>query len=129
MLVPLWLAVVVAAARLAARVERRNAGAVLPTVLAAEAALLGLFLVVGVALVPHPDASTLLTQTVVAGAGVCAMATQSVVSRLAGYAYPTTMVTGTLTLLGMDLRGDRALALGRAVMAFAGGALLGGAVT
>ena len=69
------------------------------------------------------------------------MAAQSVVSRLAGYAYPTTRVTGTLTLLGMDaaqllsrghpagerprLRGQ-AEGPGRAVGAFAAGAGLGG---
>jgi uncharacterized membrane protein YoaK (UPF0700 family) len=95
----------------------------------------------GVRLVPDPHASTLLTQAVVGAAGVCAMATQSVVSRLGGYAYPTTMVTGTLTLLGMDsaqaLFGQhgpaerdavlgRVKALARVVVAFAAGAGLGG---
>ena len=141
LMVPLWLAAVVGVAGVAGHVRRRDPSRVLPTVLALEAALLGMFLVLGVRLVPGPDASTLLTQTIVTGAGVLAMAAQSVVSRLAGYTYPTTMVTGTLTLLGMDgaqvlfgehpdddrsrLRGQ-VRTLGRAVVAFAAGAGLGG---
>ena len=141
LMVPMWLAAVVGVAAVAGNVRRLDPSRVLPTVLALEAALLGLFLVVGVSLVPSSDASTLLTQTIVTGVGVCAMAAQSVVSRLAGYAYPTTMVTGTLTLLGMDsaqvlfgrqsadersrLR-PQVAALGRAVLAFAAGAGLGG---
>jgi uncharacterized membrane protein YoaK (UPF0700 family) len=121
LMVPLWLAAVVAAGRFG----RRGGIAAL---LAAEAGLLGLFLLAGVTL----EGSTLVTQAIVAGAGVCAMATQSVVSRLGGYAYPTTMVTGTLTLLGMDLAAGeaearpRVLALGRVVVAFAAGAGAGG---
>lgn len=141
LMVPLWLAAVVAVAGVAGHVRQRDPSRVLPTVLALEAALLGGFLVLGVTLVPGPEASTLMTQTIVTGAGVLAMAAQSVVSRLAGYAYPTTMVTGTLTLLGMDgaqvllghhsdedrarLRGQ-VRTLGRAVVAFAAGAGLGG---
>ncbi len=141
LMVPLWLAAVVAVAGVAGQVRERDPSRVLPTVLALEAVLLGVFLVLGVSLVPGPDASTSVTQTIVTGAGVLAMAAQSVVSRLAGYAYPTTMVTGTLTLLGMDgaqvlfrrqsdderfrLRGQ-VRALGRAVIAFAAGAGLGG---
>jgi uncharacterized membrane protein YoaK (UPF0700 family) len=141
LMVPLWLAAVVAVAGVAGQVRRRDPSRVLATVLALEAALLGGFLLLGVSLVPHPDSSTVVTQTIVTGAGVLAMAAQSVVSRLAGYAYPTTMVTGTLTLLGMDvaqmrvgpqsdddrshLRGQ-VQALGRAVVAFAAGAGLGG---
>ena len=141
LMVPLWLAAVVGVAGMAARVRRRDPSRVLATVLALEAALLGGFLLLGIGLVPHPDSSTVVTQTIVTGAGVLAMAAQSVVSRLAGYAYPTTMVTGTLTLLGMDvaqmrsrpqsgddrsrLRGQ-VQALGRAVLAFAAGAGLGG---
>lgn len=125
LMVPLWLVAVVAAAR----IGRRDG---IVTLLAVEAGLLGLFLLAGVALVPHPEASTLVTQALVAGVGVCAMATQSVVSRLGGYAYPTTMVTGTLTLLGMDLGAPDAEArrrvapLGRVVVAFAAGAGAGG---
>ncbi|HUR23724.1 MAG TPA: YoaK family protein [Acidimicrobiales bacterium] len=141
LMIPLWLAGVVAAAGVAGEVRQRDPSRVLSTVLALEAALLGAFLLLGVALVPSPDSSTLVTQTIVTGAGVLAMAAQSVVSRLAGYAYPTTMVTGTLTLLGMDgaqvlfrqhagddrtrLRGQIG-ALSRAVAAFAAGAGLGG---
>ena len=141
LMVPLWLAAVVAVAAVAGQVRRRDPSRVLPTVLAVEAVLLGGFLVLGVSLVPGPDSSTLVTQTIVTGAGVLAMAAQSVVSRLAGYAYPTTMVTGTLTLLGMDgaqvllrqhsddersrLR-SQIQTLGRAVVAFAAGAGLGG---
>lgn len=127
LMVPLWLAAVVAATR----IGRRDG---IVTLLAVETGLLALFLVAGVALVPHPDASTLVTQALVAGAGVCAMATQSVVSRLGGYAYPTTMVTGTLTLLGMDLGAPdaearrRVAALARVVLAFALGAGAGGSV-
>lgn len=141
LMVPLWLAAVVAVAGIAGRVRDRDPSQVLPTVLGLEAALLGVFLLLGVSLVPGPDASTMVTQTIVTGAGVLAMAAQSVVSRLAGYAYPTTMVTGTLTLLGMDgaealfrrqSEDDRARlrsqirALGRAVATFAAGAGLGG---
>lgn len=141
LMVPLWLAAVVGVAGVAGQVRRRDPSRVLPTVLALEAVLLGGFLIVGVSLVPSPDASTTVTQTIVVGAGVLAMAAQSVVSRLAGYAYPTTMVTGTLTLLGMDVAqvlsgqpsdDDRRRLrrqveeLGRAVVAFAAGAGLGG---
>jgi uncharacterized membrane protein YoaK (UPF0700 family) len=143
-MVPLWFVAVVVAAVGAGRVERRRPAGVLPAVLGAEAALIALFLALGVALVPHPQASTLVTQAVVAGAGVCAMATQSVVTRLGGYAYPTTMVTGTLTLLGMDAaqvlfrlapRSARPAlvrqvkALTRVVAAFAAGAALAGVLT
>ncbi len=86
------------------------------------------------ALVPDREASTLITQTIVGGAGVCAMGVQSVVSRLGGYAFPTTMVTGTLTLLGMDLaRRDQGMAVarritifGRVIVAFGIGAALAG---
>ena len=141
LMVPLWLAAVVAVAGVAGHVRQRDPSRVLPTVLALEAALLGAFLLLGVSLVPGPDSLTVATQTVVTGAGVVAMAAQSVVSRRAGYAYPTTMVTGTLTLLGMD--GAQVLfgrdteddlarlrrqvgGLGRAVAAFAAGAGLGG---
>jgi uncharacterized membrane protein YoaK (UPF0700 family) len=141
LMVPLWLAAVVGVAGVAGQVRRRDPFRVLARVLALEAALLGGFLLLGVSLVPRPDSSTVVTQTVVTGAGVLAMAAQSVVSRLAGYAYPTTMVTGTLTLLGMDLAQMRSgpqpdedhsrlrgqvQTLGRAVVAFAAGAGLGG---
>jgi uncharacterized membrane protein YoaK (UPF0700 family) len=117
---------------------------VLPALLGAEAALLALFLLLGVALVPDRDASTLLTQTIVGAAGVVAMAVQSVVTRVGGYVFPTTMVTGTLTLLGMDagqaLFGNqpekerevvvrRIKAFSRVVLAFAIGAALGGFMT
>lgn len=140
-MVPLWLAAVIAAAGAAGRIERRNSSAVLPVILGAEALLLGLFLVMGVALIPDRDASTLVTQTVVGAAGVCAMGVQSVVTRLGGYAFPTTMVTGTLTLLGMDSAqalfgaqpsGERAVvvrrvkAFSKVVLGFAVGAALGG---
>ena len=143
-MVPLWLAAVVLAAGAAGRIGRRRPTAVLPAVLAAEAGLLGLFLLLGVALVPDREASTLLTQTIVGAAGVCAMGVQSVVTRLGGYVFPTTMVTGTLTLLGMDLgqtafglqpAGERAAvvrrmkAYSRVVVAFGVGAALGGLMT
>ena len=143
-MVPLWLTAVVGAAGMAGRIERRDGAAVLPVLLVVEAALLALFLFLGVALVPDQDASTLLTQTLVGGAGVVAMAVQSVVTRVGGYVFPTTMVTGTLTLLGMDvgqaLLGNQAgkeraivvrriKAFSRVVLAFAVGAALGGLMT
>ena len=143
-MVPLWLVAVVAAAGAAGRIERRSPVAVLPAILGAEAVLLGLFLLLGAALVPDRDASTLLTQTIVGAAGVSAMGVQSVVTRLGGYVFPTTMVTGTLTLLGMDSAqalfgaqpdGERAVvvrrvkAFSRVVLAFAVGAAVGGLVT
>ena len=143
-MVPLFLAAVIAAAAGAARIERRNSSLVLPVILAAEASLLGLFLVLGVTLVPDRDSSTLVTQAIVGAAGVCAMGVQSVVTRLGGYVFPTTMVTGTLTLLGMDSAqvlfgtqpsADRAVvvrrvkAFGRVVLAFAVGAAIGGLMT
>ena len=140
-MVPLWLAAVVTAAAAAGRIERRRTWAALPAVLGAEAVLLGLFLSLGVALVPHRDSATLVTQTIVGAAGVGAMGVQSVVTRLGGYTFPTTMVTGTLTPLGMD--GAQALfqsdasreravllrrmkAFGRVLLAFGIGAALGG---
>jgi uncharacterized membrane protein YoaK (UPF0700 family) len=143
-LVPLWFVAVVLAAGAAGRIEPRRPGFVLPALLGAEAALLGLFLVCGVALIPDVHSVTLVDQGLVAGAGVCAMATQSVVSRLGGYAYPTTMVTGTLTLLGMDSAQalfrrhppearaavlGRVKALARVVLAFATGAGVSALVT
>jgi uncharacterized membrane protein YoaK (UPF0700 family) len=143
-MVPLWLAAVVAAAGVTKRMERRGGSVVLPALLGAEGALLALFLLLGVVLVPDRDASTLLTQSIVGGAGVVAMAVQSVVTRVGGYVFPTTMVTGTLTLLGMDmgqaLAGDRTdkerpvvvrriKAFSRVVVAFAVGAALGGLLT
>ena len=75
---------------------------------------------------------------------MCAMGVQSVVTRLGGYVFPTTMVTGTLTLLGMDSAqalfgsqpdGERAVvvrrvkAFSRVVLAFAVGAGVGGLMT
>ena len=132
-MVPLWLAAVVVAAAWAR--TRRSAG--VGSLLAAEAGLLALFLVLGVALVPHRNASTLVTQTIVGAAGVCAMGLQSVVTRLGGYAFPTTMVTGTLTLLGMDIADRdqgpavtrRIRVLTRVVVAFGVGAAVAGLTT
>ena len=143
-MVPLWLAAVIVAAGAAGWAERRNPASGLPAILAAEAVLLAVFLLLGVALVPDRDASTLVTQTIVGAAGVCAMGVQSVVTRLGGYVFPTTMVTGTLTLLGMDSAeaifrrqpdGERAVvvrrikAFSRVVVAFAVGAAVGGLMT
>ncbi len=132
-MVPLWLGAVVVAAAWAK--TRRSPG--LGPLLAAEAGLLAVFLVLGVALVPHRNASTLVTQTIVGGAGVCAMGVQSVVTRLGGYAFPTTMVTGTLTLLGMDIADrDQGVAVthrikvfSRVVVAFGVGAAVAGLTT
>ena len=142
-MVPLWLVAVVVAAGMAGGFEARGSDA-LPVVLATEAALLGVFLVPGAALVADRHAANLVTQTVVGAAGVCAMGVQSVATRLGGYAFPTTMVTGTLTLLGMDtaqaafrLHPDdqraailrRIKAFTRVVLAFTIGAALGGLMT
>ena len=132
-MVPLWLGAVVVAAAWAR--TRRSPG--LGRVLGAEAGLLALFLVLGVALVPDRKASTLVTQTIVGAAGVSAMGVQSVVTRLGGYAFPTTMVTGTLTLLGMDIAGRgqevavarRIRVFSRVVVAFGAGAALAGMMT
>jgi uncharacterized membrane protein YoaK (UPF0700 family) len=140
-MVPLWLLAVVGVSVAAGRAARRSSSTALAAALGLEAGLLAVFLGVGLMLVPDPQTLTAWTQTVVTGAGVCAMAAQSVVSRLAGYAYPTTMVTGTLTLLGMDwaqvLAGQQPAeerarllrqvrALGRVAAAFAAGAAAGG---
>lgn len=72
------------------------------------------------------------------------MGVQSVVTWLGGYVFPTTVVTGTLTLLGMDTAqvligpqpsADRAVvvrrvkAFGRVVLDFAVGAAFGGLMT
>ncbi|HEX2046498.1 MAG TPA: YoaK family protein [Acidimicrobiales bacterium] len=132
-MVPLWLAAVVVAAAWAR--THRSTG--LGPLLTAEAGLVALFLLLGVALVPDRNASTLATQTIVAAAGVCAMGAQSVVTRLGGYAFPTTMVTGTLTLLGMDIADrDQGMAVrrrmgvfSRVVAAFGVGAALAGMTT
>lgn len=140
-MVPLWLLAVIGVSVVAGRAARRDASTGLPAALGLEAGLLAVFIGLGLALIPDPRASTAWTQAIVTGAGVCAMAAQSVVSRLAGYAYPTTMVTGTLTLLGMDwaqVFGGRqsaeerarllcqVRALGRVAAAFAAGAAAGG---
>jgi uncharacterized membrane protein YoaK (UPF0700 family) len=141
LMVPWWLAVVVVGAGAAGVIGRHRPDLVLPTLLGAEATLLAMLLVAGVALVPDSHASTLVTQTMAGAAGVAAMAVQSVVTRLGGYAYPTTMVTGTLTLLGLDAAAAifdlpasggrpavlrRIKAFTRVVLAFAVGAGLGG---
>ena len=72
------------------------------------------------------------------------MGIQSVVTRPGGYVFPTTMVSGTLTLLGMDmaqsrsglqpdtrhaLTGRRIRAYSRVAVAFGVGAALGGLLT
>ena len=136
-MVPLFFAAVVLAARAAGRIGPEDPSSALHLILAAEAVLLGLFLGLGVALVPDRYASTLVSQSVVGAAGVCAMGVQSVATRLGGYVFPTTMVTGTLTLLGMDVAEarqnpaimPRIKAFSRVVAAFAVGAALGGLMT
>lgn len=65
------------------------------------------------------------------------MGLQSVVTRLGGYAFPTTMVTDTLTLLGMDIADrDQGVAVtrrirvfSRVVVAFGFGAAVAGLTT
>jgi uncharacterized membrane protein YoaK (UPF0700 family) len=111
----------------------------------AEALFLALFLVLGTILFPSPGASGLLAEIIVGAAGVSAMAIQTAVTRLAGYLFPTNMVTGTMTVLGMDTAGllfrfhssaaervtisRRAREYGRVVLGFAAGAAVAAVVT
>jgi uncharacterized membrane protein YoaK (UPF0700 family) len=113
LMVPLWLAAVVASAVAAREIGRQQPAALMPVLLAAEALLLALFLVLGVALVPDRHASTPVTQTIVGAAGVVAMGLQSVISRLGGYTFPTTMVPSFQDLkiredICLQTRADRA---------------------
>ena len=117
----------------------------IPVALTAEALFLGLFMLMGLMLFPQPGSSGLLAEVVVGAAGVSAMAIQTAVTRLAGYLFPTNMVTGTMTQLGMDTAGlllrlhrsddERAVASRRAreyarvVTGFAVGAALAAVVT
>ena len=132
---PIFFAMVVFGTAVAGRGGLRAA-------LTAEAAFLGLFLILGLALVPEPGAAGRAAEIVVGAAGVAAMAIQTAVTRLAGHPYPTNMVTGTMTVLGMDtaalLFGSgedrttvrrRARHLAHVVAGFAAGATLAALVT
>ena len=142
---PVFFVAVVAGTILAGKADRRRPGLGIPLALVAEAILLAIFLLLGVILFPTPAASGLLAQIAVGAVGVSAMAIQTVTTRLAGHLYPTNMVTGTMTVLGMDAgalvarlhSGDpeRAGAAVRArqyalvVAGFVAGAILAAAVT
>ncbi|MGH9278825.1 MAG: DUF1275 family protein [Acidimicrobiales bacterium] len=142
---PVFFVMVAVGTAIAAGAERRRPSLGIPVALAAEAAFLALFMVLGLRLFPQPGASGLAAEIVVGAAGVSAMAIQTAVTRLAGHVFPTNMVTGTMTMLGMDTAGlllrshpsdgDRTIAAARVrtyakvVAAFAGGAALGAVVT
>jgi uncharacterized membrane protein YoaK (UPF0700 family) len=130
---------------LAGAAERRRHSFGLPVALTAEALFLGLFMVLGLLFFPSPGSSGLVAEVVVGAAGVSGMAIQTAVTGLAGYLFPTNMVTGTMTQLGMDTAGllfrlhrstdERAVASRRAreyarvVVGFAFGAALAAVVT
>ncbi|MGH9224961.1 MAG: YoaK family protein [Acidimicrobiales bacterium] len=136
---PLFFAMVAFGTAVAAR------GPGIRAALTAEATFLGLFLVLGVVLIPEPGAASLTGEVVVGAAGVSAMAIQTAVTRLAGHAFPTNMVTGTMTMLGMDAArlllhldnaateraatSRRARLHGRVVLGFAAGAAAAALVT
>ena len=142
---PVFFIMVVVGTALAGIVERFRPSLGIPVALTAEALFLGLFLLLGTRLFPRPGASGLLAEIVVGAAGVSAMAIQTAVTRLAGYLFPTNMVTGTMTVLGMDTAGmlfrlhtsateremirRRARQYARVVLGFAVGAVLAAVVT
>lgn len=102
---PVFFIMVVVGTALAGKTERFRPSLGIPVALTAEAFFLVLFLLLGTQLFPRPGASGLLAEIVVGAAGVSAMAIQTAVTRLAGYLFPTNMVTGTMTVLGMDTAG------------------------
>jgi uncharacterized membrane protein YoaK (UPF0700 family) len=142
---PVFFVMVVVGTALAGKAERRSPSLGIPVALMAEAVFLGIFLVLGLVLVPRPGAAGLLAEVVVGAAGVSAMAIQTAVTRLAGYLFPTNMVTGTMTVLGMDTAGllfrfhgsgeeravisRRAREYARVVAGFASGAVVAAVVT
>ena len=142
---PVFFVATVAGTVLAGKVERQRPALGIPAALVAEAVILAFFLVLGVILFPTPGASGLLAQVAVGAVGVSAMAIQTVTTRLAGHLYPTNMVTGTMTVLGMDVGAlvarlhsggtDRAVTAARArqyavvVLGFAAGAVVAAALT
>lgn len=142
---PVFFVMVVAGTAIAGAAERRRPSFGIPVALTVEALFFGLFMVLGLVLFPSPGPSGLIAEIVVGAAGVSGMAIQTAVTRLAGYLFPTNMVTGTMTQLGMDTAGllfrlyrsndDRAVVSTRAgeyarvVGGFAVGAALAAAVT
>jgi uncharacterized membrane protein YoaK (UPF0700 family) len=142
---PVFFVMVVVGTALAGRAERVKTSFGIPVALAAEAFFLLAFLILGRVLFPEPGASGMVAEIVVGAAGVSAMAIQTAVTRLAGYLFPTNMVTGTMTMLGMDtaglllrlhsspeeraMAGRRAREFSRVVAGFASGAALAAVVT
>ena len=142
---PVFFVMVVVGTALAGRAERVRTSLGIPVALGAEAFFLLVFLVLGTVLFPSPGASGMVAEIVVGAAGVSAMAIQTAVTRLAGYLFPTNMVTGTMTVLGMDTAGllfrlqsspserattsRRAREYSRVVAGFACGAALAAVVT
>ena len=142
---PVFFVMVVVGTAVAGAAERRRPSFGIPVALTGEAVFFGLFMVLGVLLFPSPGSSGLLAEIVVGAAGVSGMAIQTAVTRLAGYLFPTNMVTGTMTQLGMDTAGllfrhhrsddertvtsRRAREYARVVAGFAVGAALAAAVT
>ena len=142
---PVFFVMVVVGTTVAGAAERRRRGFGIPVALTAEALFLGLFMLMGLLLFPQPRSSGLLAEVVVGAAGVSGMAIQTAATRLAGYLFPTNMVTGTMTQLGMDTaellfrlhRSDderrvvsrRAREYARVVTGFAVGAALAAVVT
>jgi uncharacterized membrane protein YoaK (UPF0700 family) len=102
---PIFFVMVVVGTAVAGAAERRRPSSGIPAALTAEALFLGLFMVLGLLFVPSPGSSGLVAEIVVGAAGVSGMAIQTAVTRLAGYLFPTNMVTGTMTQLGMDTAG------------------------
>lgn len=142
---PVFFIMVVVGTALAGKAERFRPSLGIPVALAAEAFFLALFLLLGATLFPRPGGSGVLAEIVVGAAGVSAMAIQTAVTRLAGYLFPTNMVTGTMTVLGMDSAGvlfrlhaseaerkkmsKRARQYARVVVGFAVGAVAAAVVT
>lgn len=102
---PVFFVMVVVGTAIAGAAERRRPSFGIPVALTAEALFLGLFMVLGLLFFPSAGSSGLVAEIVVGAAGVSGMAIQTAVTRLAGYLFPTNMVTGTMTQLGMDAAG------------------------
>ena len=144
-MLPVFFVMVVIGTAIAAAAERRRPSFGIPVALTAEGLFLSLFMLLGLLFFPSPGSSGLVGEIVVGAAGVSGMAIQTAVTRLAGYLFPTNMVTGTITQLGMDTaallfrrrRSDaertvasrRAREYGRVVAGFAVGAALAAVAT
>ena len=143
-MLPVFFVMVMVGTLVAGRVDGRFPARGIPVALAVEVCLLALFMVLGLAWFAEPGAGGTTARVVVGSVGVGAMAVQTVVTRLAGHVFPTNMVTGTMTMLGMETAGlvastdgpteqtarrARAGQLARAVLGFAGGAIAAAALT